>query len=80
MNSRDPRRRVLTAEDLTYIGQRLRILDPFPGVRPWNRATLWSAVLDEHMAATKPRDSEAFRELVGALRVLDVLDRDFLRK
>ncbi|WP_434047133.1 MULTISPECIES: hypothetical protein [Sorangium] len=71
---------MLTVEDLTYIGQRLRILDPYGGVTPWNRDRLWAAVLDVHMEAETRADREAFRELVGALRVLDVLDRDFLRR
>ena len=80
MSDRAEKRRVLTAEDLTYIGQRLRVLDPFPGVRPWNRATLWAAVLDVHLDAETRADREAFRELVGVLRVLDLLDRHFLRR
>ncbi|MGK3987785.1 hypothetical protein WME99_32390 [Sorangium sp. So ce136] len=80
MSDRAEKRRVLTPYDLTFIGQRLRILDPYGGVKPWDRDRLWAAVLDVHMEAETRADRESFRELVGALRVLDLLDRHFLRK
>ncbi|WP_437329600.1 hypothetical protein [Sorangium sp. So ce381] len=80
MSDRAEKRRVLTEEDLTYVVEQLSIFDAYPGVVPWNRAELWAAVMDLHMTAKTRADREAFAELVGALRVVDVLERHFLRK
>ncbi|WP_437909196.1 hypothetical protein WME95_15830 [Sorangium sp. So ce327] len=80
MSDRAEKRRVLTEEDMTFIAEQLRILDAYPGVVPWSRAELWAAVLDAQMSATTRREREAVAELVGALRMLDVLERHFLRK
>lgn len=79
MNDRETRR-VLTTDDLTYVVEQLSIFDAYPGVVPWDRAALWAAVMDLHMTAKTRADREAFAELVGALRVIDVLERHFLRK
>ncbi|WP_437779293.1 hypothetical protein [Sorangium sp. So ce1097] len=79
MTDRAEKRRVLTEEDLTYVVEQLSIFDAYPGAQPWNRAELWAAVMDLHLAAKTRAEREAFIELIGALRVLDVLDRHVLR-
>ncbi|WP_438034302.1 hypothetical protein [Sorangium sp. So ce204] len=73
-------RRVLTEEDLSYLVERLRIFDAHAGARPYSRAELWGSVMELYLTAKTRADRETFAELVGALRVLDALERHFLRR
>ncbi|MDC0679684.1 hypothetical protein [Sorangium atrum] len=80
MTDRAEKRRVLTEEDLSYVVEQLAIFDAHAGVHPYNRAELWGSVMELYLTAKTRADREAFAELVGALRVIDVLDRHFLRR
>ncbi|AUX25125.1 hypothetical protein SOCEGT47_056690 [Sorangium cellulosum] len=75
----------LTREDLSAIAEESGLLDGLPGVRPWDPRALWRAVLDLGVRAAparkrKPRAWEHFQQAIGALKVLDVLDRRYLRR
>ncbi|WP_437926226.1 hypothetical protein WMF37_45540 [Sorangium sp. So ce291] len=70
---------VLTAADLTVIAEVVPALDPFP-TRPWDRDRLWAAVLDAHLKAKTKADRAAFQQALGAIQVLDALDRLYVRR
>ncbi|MGK4001141.1 hypothetical protein WMF31_00850 [Sorangium sp. So ce1036] len=75
----------LAEEDLSSIADETGVLDGLPGVRPWDPQALWRAVLDLGVRAApkrqrKPRDWERFQQALGALKVLDVLDRAYVRR
>ncbi|WP_437783435.1 RNA polymerase sigma factor [Sorangium sp. So ce1097] len=70
----------LAQEDLSALADETGVLDRFPGVRPWDPWTLWSAVLDFGLSARKPRDREAFHKALGALKALDAMERGYVRK
>ncbi|KYF76992.1 hypothetical protein BE18_19900 [Sorangium cellulosum] len=78
MNDRETRR-VLTPEDLTYLAEQARALDPYV-VHPWNHDRLWAAVLAAQMSATTRAEREAVAEARGALQVLDAIERHFVRR
>ncbi|WP_441291913.1 hypothetical protein ACSRUE_17020 [Sorangium sp. KYC3313] len=80
MNDRAEARRLLSAEDVSYLVEQLRIFDRYPGVVPWNRAELWAAALDAQMNATTRAEREAVAEVRGALQVLDAIERFFVRR
>ncbi|WP_437752000.1 hypothetical protein [Sorangium sp. So ce1389] len=69
----------LTEADLTIIAEGTPALDPFP-TRPWDRERLWAAVLDAHLKAKTRADRDAFQRALGAIQVLDVLDRLYVRR
>ncbi|WP_437963137.1 hypothetical protein WMF04_25700 [Sorangium sp. So ce260] len=68
----------LTEADLTVIAEGTPALDPFPA-RPWNRVKLLAAVLDLHLKAKTKADRDAFQQALGAIQVLDALDRLYVR-
>ncbi|WP_437817114.1 hypothetical protein [Sorangium sp. So ce1078] len=70
---------LLTEADLTVIAEGTPVLDPFP-TRPWNRERLLAAVLDLHLKAKTKADREAFQQALGAIQVLDALDRLYVRR
>ncbi|WP_437963128.1 hypothetical protein WMF04_25655 [Sorangium sp. So ce260] len=69
---------VLTEGDLTVIAEWTPALDPFPA-RPWSREKLLAAVLDLHLKAKTKADRDAFQQALGAIQVLDALDRLYVR-
>ncbi|WP_437816569.1 hypothetical protein [Sorangium sp. So ce1078] len=69
---------VLTEADLTIIAEGTPALDSFPA-RPWNREKLLAAVLDLHLKAKTKADRDAFQQALGAIQVLDALDRLYVR-
>ncbi|WP_437992093.1 hypothetical protein [Sorangium sp. So ce145] len=64
----------LAEEDLSATADETSVLDGFPGVRPWDMATLWGAVLDLGVRARRASDRERFQQALGAL---DVLERKY---
>ncbi|AUX21610.1 hypothetical protein SOCEGT47_020960 [Sorangium cellulosum] len=75
----------LTRDDLSSIAEASGLLNELPGVRPWDPRALWRAVLDLGVRSArarkrKPRAWEHFQQAIGALKVLDALERHFLRK
>ncbi|WP_437994387.1 hypothetical protein [Sorangium sp. So ce145] len=71
-------RRALTREDLAYLAEQARALDPYV-VHPWDHDRLWAAVLAAQMNATTRADREAVAEARGALQILDAIERHFVR-
>ncbi|WP_437276684.1 hypothetical protein WME90_36345 [Sorangium sp. So ce375] len=78
MSNRETRR-ALAPEDLAYIAERARALDPYI-VHPWDRNRLWAAVLVAQMSATTRAECEAVAEARGALQILDAIERHFVRR
>ncbi|WP_044969595.1 hypothetical protein [Sorangium cellulosum] len=71
-------RRALTREDLAYLAEQARALDPYV-VHRWDHDRLWAAVLAAQMSATTRADREAVAEARGALQILDAIERHFVR-
>ncbi|KYF51914.1 hypothetical protein BE04_18855 [Sorangium cellulosum] len=71
-------RRVLTPDDLCFIAQRARALEPY-ALGIWERDRLWAAVLDAQTEARTRAEREAVAEARGALQILDAIERHFVR-
>jgi hypothetical protein len=78
MNDRETRR-ALTPEDLGYLAEQARALDPYV-IHPWDHDRLWAAVLDAQMEARTRAEREAVAEARGALQILDAIERHFVRR
>ncbi|WP_438019654.1 hypothetical protein WMF18_11530 [Sorangium sp. So ce315] len=78
MNDRE-KRRVLTPEDMAYLSQRVRALEPY-ALGIWERDRLWAIVLAAQMEARTRAEREAVAEARGALQILDAIERHFVRR
>ncbi|WP_437649822.1 hypothetical protein [Sorangium sp. So ce362] len=78
MSNRETRR-VLTLEDMAYLSQRVRALEPY-ALGIWERDRLWAVVLAAQMEAKTRAEREAVAEARGALQILDAIERHFVRR
>ncbi|WP_437597594.1 hypothetical protein WMF28_33490 [Sorangium sp. So ce590] len=79
MSGPDFKKRVLSDEDLSLIASDVPALADLRGVRPWNRDKLWAAVLDAIIEARTKSERAAAQQALGAIQVLDAIDRLFVR-
>ncbi|WP_438035462.1 hypothetical protein [Sorangium sp. So ce204] len=79
MSSPDFKKRVLSDDDLSLIASEVPALAELRGVRPWNRDKLWADVLDALIEARTKNERAGAQQAVGAIQVLDAIDRLFVR-
>ncbi|WP_437971481.1 hypothetical protein WMF04_20190 [Sorangium sp. So ce260] len=79
MSGPDFKKRVLSADDLSFIASEVPALADLRGVRPWSRDKLGAAVLGALIQARTKSERAAAQQALGAIETLDAIDRLFVR-